>query len=245
MRQFGLIGYPLGHSFSKLFFTEKFEKEGIDAQYELYPLETIQDFKSLISTVELTGLNVTIPYKQQVMQFLDEMDDTAAKIGAVNVIKFIRTAEGTKLKGYNSDAIGFENSIKQALSNKHKKALLLGTGGASKAIKYSLEKLGIEVNYVSRTKGPGILSYEELNESILKEHLLIVNSTPVGMYPNIDACPDLPYEFITKDHFLYDAIYKPEQTLFLKKGEAQGAQTMNGLEMLYGQAKAAWEIWNR
>lgn len=244
MRQFGLIGYPLGHSFSKLFFTEKFEKEKIDAQYELYPLETIEQFPDLINSVQLTGLNVTIPYKEKVMKYLDELDDTAAKIGAVNVIKFIQTRNGVKLKGYNSDAIGFENSIKKVLDSKYRKALLLGTGGASKAIKYSLEKLGIEVQYVSRTKGVGILSYEDINADIIRTHSLIVNSTPVGMYPAIDACPNIPYEFITKDHLLYDAIYKPDQTLFLKNGEAHGARTINGLEMLYGQAKAAWEIWN-
>lgn len=244
MREFGLIGYPLGHSFSKKYFGEKFEAENIDARYELYPLEVIDKFPELIQKVELTGLNVTIPYKEKVMKYLDELDETAAKIGAVNVIKFIREGDKTRLKGYNSDAIGFENSIKKSLGILHKKALILGTGGASKAIKYTLEKLGLEVTYVSRTRTESILSYKDLTKDIIEENLLIANSTPLGMYPDVDACPDIPYEHISSEHILFDAIYKPDLTLFLQKGEEKGAKTINGLEMLYGQAEAAWKIWN-
>jgi len=245
MKQFGLIGFPLGHSFSKIFFTDKFEKEGIDAVYDLYPLEEIGQFEDLIEKQELTGLNVTIPYKQQVMRYLSELDETAAVIGAVNVIKFIRKDGKLILKGYNSDAVGFEQSLIPFLKPHHQQALVLGTGGASKAIFYVLKKLGIEPVYVSRTAGEGILTYQELNESILKEKTLIVNCTPAGMYPNVDACPDIPYEFLTDKHLLYDVIYKPDETLFMKKGKMMGATTVNGLEMLYGQARAAWEIWNQ
>jgi len=245
MKQFGLIGFPLGHSFSKIFFTDKFEKEGIDAVYDLYPLEEIGQFEDLIEKQELTGLNVTIPYKQQVMRYLSELDETAAVIGAVNVIKFIRKDGKLILKGYNSDAVGFEQSLIPFLKPHHQQALVLGTGGASKAIFYVLKKLGIEPVYVSRTAGEGILTYQELNESILKEKTLIVNCTPAGMYPNVDACPDIPYQFLTDKHLLYDVIYKPDETLFMKKGKMMGATTVNGLEMLYGQARAAWEIWNQ
>lgn len=245
MKQFGLIGFPLGHSFSKIFFTEKFEKEGIDAVYDLYPLEEISQFESLIQQQELTGLNVTIPYKQQVMRYLTELDETAAEIGAVNVIKFIRNDGKLTLKGYNSDAVGFEQSLMPFLKPHHRQALVLGTGGASRAIFYVLKKLGIQAVYVSRTAGEGILTYQELNENILKENTVIVNCTPAGMFPNVDACPDIPYEFLTGDHLLYDVIYKPDETLFMKKGKMMGATTVNGLEMLYGQARAAWEIWNQ
>jgi shikimate dehydrogenase len=244
MKQFGLIGFPLGHSFSKIFFTEKFSNESIDAHYELYPLQNIGEFEKLIQDVELTGLNVTIPYKQQVMQYLHELDETAAEIGAVNVIKFIRTNGNLILKGYNSDAVGFENSLIPFLKPHHQKALVLGTGGASKAVYYVLKKLGIHPVYVSRNEGPEILTYHQLDKSIIEDNLLIVNCSPVGMFPRVDACPDIPYEFLTEKHLLYDVVYKPEETLFLKKGKEMGAVTVNGLEMLYGQARAAWNIWN-
>lgn len=243
-RQFGLIGYPLGHSFSKKYFSERFENENINAAYELYPLENISMFPELVESNNFTGLNVTIPYKQQVMQYLDELDETAAIIGAVNVIRFTEVNGKKHLKGYNSDAIGFENSIKQFLKPDHQKALILGTGGASKAIDYSLRKLGLTTTFVSRNAGTGRLTYEDLNSDIIADNLVIVNCTPSGMYPKTDECPDIPYEFIGPEHLLYDVIYKPDETLFLKKGKAQGACTVNGLEMLYGQAIAAWEIWN-
>lgn len=244
MRHFGLIGYPLGHSFSKIFFTEKFEKEKIDARYDLYPLEKIADFETLVSTEELSGLNVTIPYKQQVISYLDELDATAAEIGAVNVIKFIRNDGEVKLKGFNSDAIGFKDSILPYLNQNHRKALILGTGGASKAVDYTLRQLGIKTQYVSRSKSPGIITYDELNSNIMAEHTVVVNCTPAGMFPAVDVCPDIPYNLLGNQHLLYDVIYKPDETLFLKKGKNQGALTVNGLEMLFGQARAAWAIWN-
>lgn len=244
MKQFGLIGFPLGHSFSQKFFTEKFGAEAIDAHYELYPLSDISQFPELIQKLELTGLNVTIPYKEQVIQYLDELDDTAAQIGAVNVIKFIRSNGKVILRGYNSDAIGFETSIQSLLQPHHQKALILGTGGASKAVDYTLKKLGLTTQFVSRNSRPGIFSYEQVTEELIGEYTVIVNASPLGMYPNVDACPDIPYAAITEQHLLYDVIYRPEETLFLNKGKKQGAIIENGMEMLYGQARAAWSIWN-
>ncbi|MEA4981896.1 MAG: shikimate dehydrogenase [Paludibacter sp.] len=245
MRFFGLIGYPLGHSFSKIYFTEKFDKENIPAQYDLYPLENISQFSNLILSVELTGLNVTIPYKEQIIPFLDELDETAAEIGAVNVIKFHRQEGKFLMKGYNTDAIGFENAIRPFLKSHHTHALILGTGGASKAVDYTLRKLGISTTFVSRKSSPGILSYHDLNQQHMTDNQLIVNCTPLGMSPNTAYCPDIPYELLSPEHLLYDVIYKPDETLFMKKGKERGAVTVNGLEMLYGQAAAAWEIWNR
>ena len=244
MKQFGLIGFPLGHSFSKKFFTDKFERENIDAQYDLYELENIASFEDLKAKTELCGLNVTIPHKENIIQYLDELDETAARIGAVNVIKFIRQDGKLRLKGYNSDAIGFENSIKPLLKSYHKKALILGTGGASKAIDYTLRKLGIETTFVSRTAKSGILTYSQLNSEILNQNLVIVNASPVGTFPHSDECPNIPYQLLTSKHLLFDAVYNPAETLFLKKGKEQGAQGLNGEGMLIGQAIAAWEIWN-
>ncbi len=244
MRQFGLIGFPLGHSFSKRFFTEKFEAEKTDALYDAYPIDNILKFKDLISSVELSGLNVTIPYKEQVIPFLDELDTAAAEIGAVNVIKFIRKNNSLILKGYNSDAVGFENSLRPFLKPHHTKALILGTGGASKAIKHVLQKLGIETKYVSRNATEGCFTYAELNEQVLRDYTLIVNASPVGTFPNVNECPDIPYGFLTEKHLLFDVVYNPAETLFLKKGKEMGAVGINGEQMLVGQALAAWEIWN-
>lgn len=244
MNQYGLIGLPLEHSFSKKYFTEKFAKENIDAQYELYELETIRHFEELIKSVNLSGLNVTIPYKEQMIPFLDEVDEVAAKIGAVNVIKFIREKESLKLKGFNSDTVGFENSIKPFLKPHHKKALILGTGGASKAIEFILKKMGIEVKFVSRNPGENKLIYNDLNGNVLSEYLLVVNATPLGTFPNVDTCPDIPYEFLNEQHLLFDVVYNPAETLFMKKGKERGATVLNGEEMLIGQAEEAWRIWN-
>jgi len=244
MKQFGLIGFPLGHSFSKKFFTEKFEWESIDARYDLYELKTIQEFNALKENPDLCGLNVTIPYKEQVMEYLDELDETAAQIGAVNVIKFTRTEGKLTLKGYNTDAIGFENSLKEHLKPYHAKALILGTGGASKAINYTLRKLGIETTFVSRTSKPGMLTYGQLTAEILADNLMIVNASPVGTFPHTEECPDIPYQYITPKHLLFDVVYNPAETLFLRKGKQQGAQGLNGEGMLIGQAEAAWGIWN-
>jgi shikimate dehydrogenase len=244
MKQFGLIGFPLGHSFSKKYFTEKFEREGINAAYNLYPIENVSQFSTLTPNDELCGINVTIPYKEQIIKYLDELDETVAQIGAVNVVKFIRSNEKLILKGYNSDAIGFENSIKPFLHSYHQKALILGTGGASKAIYYVLEKLGIEVTFVSRTAKQGVLTYDEITEDVICDNLLIINASPVGTFPKSDECPAIQYQFISNKHLLYDVVYNPTETLFLKKGKEQGAQCLNGQEMLIGQAEAAWKIWN-
>ena len=244
MKHFGLIGFPLGHSFSKKFFTEKFKQENIDALYDLYELANLLEFENLLTENELYGLNVTIPYKEKVIQYLDELDDTATEIGAVNVIKFIRKVGSLSLKGYNSDAIGFENSLAPLLKPYHQKALILGTGGASKAIDYTLRKLGITTTFVSRTAKPDSLTYDQLNEDILNKNLVIINASPVGTFPHADECPNIPYQFLTDKHLLFDAVYNPAETLFLKKGKEQKAQVLNGEEMLTGQAIAAWKIWN-
>lgn len=243
MKQFGLIGFPLGHSFSKKYFTEKFEREGINARYDLYELKTISEFTALKEITQLSGLNVTIPYKEKIIDYLDELDETAAQIGAVNVIKFIRADGKLTLKGYNSDAIGFESSLKPFLQPFHKKALILGTGGASKAIDYVFQKLGIEATFVSRTAKPGMLTYDHLTKKILGDNLVIVNASPVGTFPHSDECPDIPYYFITDKHLLFDVVYNPAETLFLKKGKVLGAQVLNGEAMLIEQAVASWEIW--
>ncbi len=245
MQQYGLIGYPLGHSFSKRFFTEKFENEQIDAIFESYPIDSIQKFSELIAAVKLNGLNVTIPYKEQVIPFLDELDENAAEIGAVNVIKFIRNENSLRLKGFNTDAIGFENSLRPYLQPHHTKALILGTGGASKAIKFVLQKLGFAVLFVSRSSADGRLTYNALNKQIIDEFTLIVNASPVGTFPNIDECPAIPYQFLSNKHLLFDVVYNPAETLFLKKGREYGAVGLNGEQMLVEQAVAAWEIWNK
>lgn len=245
MKQFGLIGFPLGHSFSKKFFTEKFENEQIAARYDLYELDDISKFSSLVQDVELSGLNVTIPYKEKVIPFLHELDETAQKIGAVNVIKFMRRDGNLLLKGYNSDAIGFENSLKPYLQTHHTKALILGTGGASKAIDYVLNKLGVETTFVSRRAQAGMLTYADLNEQIICENTIIVNASPVGTFPHSDECPDIPYQYLSDKHLLFDVVYNPAETLFLKKGRDCGSVGLNGEAMLVGQAIAAWEIWNK
>ena len=237
MDTYGLIGYPLGHSFSRKFFTEKFEKEGIDAQYLNFEIPSIEEFPNTIkNNPTLRGLNVTIPYKQQVMQYLDDISEEAKAIGAVNVVKVGK--EG--LTGYNSDVIGFVNSIKPFLKSHHKKALILGTGGASKAIRYGLEeKLGIETLFVSRKAHEGIITYKDVTADMLQEYEVIVNCSPVGMFPHANECPSLPYEAMNAAHLLYDLVYNPEETLFMKKGAARGATVKNGLEMLHLQALAS------
>lgn len=247
MQKYGLVGYPLKHSFSIGYFNEKFSSEKIEAEYINFEIPDINNFPEIIeANPNLHGLNVTIPYKEKVIPYLDELDKQAAAIGAINVIKIIRNKGGKpKLIGYNSDIIGFTQSIQPLLQSHHKKALILGTGGASKAVFHGLKNLGIEAKFVSRTARFGMLTYEELNAEIIKEYTVIVNCTPVGMYPKVDACPDIPYEAITSEHLLYDLLYNPNITLFMKKGEAKGAVTKNGLEMLLLQAFAAWEIWQK
>ncbi|WP_337044712.1 shikimate dehydrogenase family protein [Emticicia sp. 17c] len=244
MNIYGLIGYPLGHSFSKQYFTEKFDKMGIaeNNAYEKFELADIQDFPDLIrNQPDLRGLNVTIPHKQAVMPYLDGLDASAEKVGAVNVIKI---GEGGKLIGYNSDYYGFKTSLEAFIpAGGALKALILGNGGAAKAVAAALKDLAIPFKVVSRTKSADTLTYDELAAE-LTNYQLIVNSSPVGTYPKSDVCPDIPYELLTPEHYLYDLVYNPVQTLFLEKGQAKGAKIHNGLKMLHLQAEKAWEIWN-
>ena len=241
---YGLIRYPLGHSFSKGYFNQKFQSEGIDAEYVNFEIADVKLLMEIISeTPNLSGLNVTIPYKEQVIPLLDEIDEDAKKIGAVNVIKIIHGRQGLKLKGYNSDVIGFCDSIKEFVSPSRNKALILGTGGAAKAICYGLEKMGVATQLVSRHKSARTLTYEELTKADIAGHKIIVNTTPLGMYPHTENCPDIPYRFLTKDHVCYDLLYNPDETLFMKKAKQQGATVKNGLEMLLLQAFVSYEIW--
>lgn len=245
MDKYGIIGYPLGHSYSRGFFTDKFQKEGIDAQYLNFPIPSADQLREVVvENPELRGLNVTLPYKQAVIPMLDELSDEAREIGAVNVIRVRRKNGIPFLKGFNSDIIGFMNSIRPLLKPNHRKALILGTGGASRAVRVGLERLGIDWTYVSRTPAKGRYTYEELTPEILQNYQVVVNCSPVGMYPNKDACPAIPYEALTPGHLLFDVVYNPEETLFMKRGAEQGAVVKNGLEMLYLQAVASWEFWN-
>lgn len=245
MDKYGLIGYPLGHSFSISYFKEKFESEGIDAVYENFEIPQIDDVKEIIdSNPDLKGLNVTIPYKQQVLKYIKELSPEAKAIGAVNVIHIEHKGNKTVLKGFNSDVIGFTKSIEPILNTYHKKALILGTGGAAKAVQYGLQSLGIETLFVSRTKKKNAITYEEVTADIVREYNVIVNCTPVGMYPHIDECPKLPYEAMDSHTLLYDLLYNPDETKFLRLGAERGATVKNGLEMLLLQAFVSWEIWN-
>jgi len=245
MDKYGLIGYPLGHSFSERYFNQKFKDEGIDAVYENFEIEEIGKVKEIVGdTPSLRGFNVTIPYKEQVMAFLDELSPEAKEIGAVNVVSIDRTGKRPRLKGYNSDVLGFSQSIEPMLERYHKKALILGTGGASKAIRAGLRSLGVETMYVSRSKRDGVLTYDDVTPEVIDEYNVVVNCTPVGMYPHSDECPKLPYEAMNSRTLLYDLIYNPDETLFMKKGRQQGATVKNGLEMLLLQAFASWEFWN-
>lgn len=246
MKKYGLIGYPLTHSFSKRFFTEKFETENIESSYDNFEIDSIQKFPEIIrNNPELIGLNVTIPYKEQVIPFLSDMNDSAQEIGAVNTVKITRTSTGVYLKGFNTDTFGFENSIKPLLKEYHKKALILGTGGASKALKFVLNKLGIEFISASIEElKDNEIRYDEVDEKMMAERLLIINATPLGTYPKTESFPAIPYEFITEKHLLFDLVYNPEVTQFMAKGKARGATVKNGYEMLLGQALRSYEIWN-
>ena len=237
MRHFGIIGFPLSHSFSAKYFNEKFATEQIEAEYSLYPTKE-EHLESKVESLltSLDGFNVTLPYKQAIIPYLDRLDETAEAIGAVNVVH--------RRVGYNTDCLGFMDSIKPLLRGYDKQALVLGTGGASKAVCYGLRKLGITSTLVSRTPREGILGYDELTDEVMAAHTIIVNCTPLGMFPDVDSCAPIPYEHITARHLLFDCVYNPEETLFLRKGKAQGATTRNGIEMLIGQAKAAWKIWS-
>lgn len=242
MIKYGIIGYPLGHSFSRGFFTEKFAREGIDAQYLNFEIPDVALLRDMLrDNPELRGLNVTLPHKQAVIPLLDEMSDEAREIGAVNVI---RVRDG-RLRGYNSDIIGFSESIKPLLMPHHTKALVLGTGGASKAICVGLTRLGLEWTYVSRTPREGMITYDALTPEVMAEYTVIVNCSPVGMYPKVDAAPAIPYECLTPRHLLFDLVYNPEDTLFMQRGREQGATAKNGLEMLHLQAVASWRFWQQ
>ncbi len=243
MSKFGLIGKDIGYSFSKSYFTDKFESEGLPHAYQNFDIDSVDDFTDIIKNIkDLKGLNVTIPYKETILSFLDKLDEKAKDIGAVNTIKI---TENGSLIGYNTDYYGFIKSIEPYLKTHHKKALILGTGGASKAIAYALKKLGIEYNYVSRTaSNNAIYTYQTLSEEIIGEHHIIINCSPLGTYPNTNICPQIPYDAITKSHLLYDLIYNPNETKFLTIGKLKGATICNGLEMLKSQADRAWKIWN-
>ena len=242
MRLFGLIGKPLTHSFSKGYFTNFFQQNGIaDCRYENFELDQIQSFTELIkSQSQLAGLNVTIPYKEAVLPFLHFQDDVVRAIGACNCIK----VSNGQLYGFNTDVIGFKESLSSRLKPHHTRALILGTGGAAKAVAYALDQFAIKYQIVSRKEQEGLLNYETLNEKLLIAHTLIVNTTPLGMYPQIDTFPPIDYSRLTSDHLLFDLVYNPERTAFLEKGSQFGADVMNGHEMLLIQAKESWRIWN-
>lgn len=244
---YGLVGYPLGHSFSRSFFQAKFEREGIAATYENFEMPDLSGLRQLIADRrELCGLNVTIPYKTEVIALLDELDPQARKIGAVNVIRITRQPDGRVwLKGYNSDIIGFTRSIAPLIDGGMQRALILGTGGASKAVYAGLKSLHIEPTFVSRQRRGDIIAYDDLTSERMADHRIIVNTTPVGMYPHTDEAPRIPYECLTPGHLCYDLIYNPETTRFLELSARQGCKTKNGTEMLHLQALAAWDIWNR
>lgn len=245
MDKYGLIGYPLGHSFSISYFNQKFEDEGINAEYVNFEIPNIDSLPEVLaSNPNLVGFNITIPYKEKVIPFLDHVSPEARAIGAVNVVRVMHEGKKTLLKGYNSDVIGFTQSIEPMLERYHKKALVLGTGGASKAISFGLRHLGLETISVSRYERPGTIQYDKITPEIIKEYNVVVNCTPLGMYPKTDACPDLPYEAMDNHTILYDLIYNPDETLFMKRGAEYGAQTKNGLEMLLLQAFASWEFWH-
>ena len=246
MDKYGLIGYPLQHSFSISYFNEKFQNEYINAKYINFEIPTIDALPEILaSNPELKGLNVTIPYKEKVISFLDTVSPEARAIGAVNVIRVEHKGNDIVLKGYNSDLIGFTQSIQPMLRPYHKKALILGTGGASKAINYGLKSLGLDTVLVSRFERPGTIQYEKITPEVIEEYNVIVNCTPCGMYPHFEECPNLPYEAMSNKTLLYDLIYNPDQTLFMKKGLRMGATVQNGLEMLLLQAFASWEFWQK
>lgn len=247
-KEYGIIGFPLGHSFSGRYFNEKFKAENIDAEYVNFELPDIGDLMELIAeSPELVGLNVTIPYKQQVIPYLTSLDNDAREVGAVNVIKIVRP-QGTDgpvfLAGFNSDLEGFRESIRPLLGAGHEQALILGTGGASKAVAYGLKTLGVEYVKVSRRPGEGVITYADLTPEVMESHKVIVNATPVGTYPDTEACPDIPYDLVTPAHLCYDLVYNPAETKFMRLCAERGATIKNGLEMLHLQAQGAWRIWN-
>ncbi len=234
MRHFGIIGNPLEHSWSAQYFTEKFRKEGIDADYRLLPMADIHGVEEVMDVLD--GINVTLPYKQSIMAHLTDIDNTAQSIGAVNVVR--------GRKGYNTDWIGFVESLRPLLASSDRHALVLGTGGVSRAVQYGLRQLGMDCLLVSRNPYGEAIAYGEIDANLLNTYTVVVNCTPLGMYPIVDACPNIPYDLLDERHLLFDCVYNPEHTLFLRRGQEQGTRTKNGLEMLHLQAEAAWKIWN-
>lgn len=235
MRHYGIIGKPLEHSYSAIYFTEKFKKDNIDAEYRLYEIDDLSTITALMQ--QLYGFNVTYPFKQSIIAHLKEIDEVAQTIGAVNVV-----CHG---KGYNTDWLGFQQSISPYLTKQDQKALVLGTGGVSKAVQYALQQMGLEFTLVSRNPTKATMGYNQLCEEVIQQHSVIINCTPLGMLPDVKSMPPIPYHHITPKHLLYDCVYNPECTAFLKEGKKYGARTMNGKQMLYIQADAAWKIWNR
>ena len=248
MKSFGIIGFPLTHSFSQKYFSEKFIKENIsDCEFKIFPIENINNFPNIIKENEnLCGLSVTIPYKEKIISFLDEIDNIAQSIGAINSIKIFYKNGKRFLKGYNTDVFGFQQTIKPFLDINHERALILGSGGASKAVQYVLKEIGIDFLIVKRGEisKRNEINWSEINDNIIKSHQLIINTTPLGMFPNIEKYPEIPYENITSKYLLYDLIYNPEKTKFLEFGEKKNAIVLNGLQMLHFQAKMSWKIWN-
>jgi len=245
MKKYGLIGYPLSHSFSSKIFSAKFKDEGLDCTYENFPLESLKYFPSLISQEKLLcGLNVTLPYKREIIHYLDEIDDIASKTGAVNLIRIEREGDVKRLVGFNTDVYGFVESLKPLLTEDIKTALILGTGGSSLAVAKGLDILDIEYQHVSRGGLKEKLKYTDLSKEIISDHLLIINATPVGMYPETGKAPPIPYRFLSEAHLLFDLVYNPEQTLFMKNGISARCRVSNGLEMLLKQAHRSWEVWN-
>ena len=241
-KTYGLVGKSISYSFSEKYFTEKFKKDKIqNCTYKNFDLNNIKDLVSILKENDLKGLNITIPYKEQVLSYLDEIEDNAKLIGAINTIKINKDKT---LTGYNTDFIGFINTLRPHINSNCKKALILGTGGASKAIEYGLKKLNIESKKISRNKKKGDLTYPEIDSDIIKEYQIIINTTPIGTYPDIENCPDIPYKYLTKKHICYDLIYNPDETTFLRKSKKKGAITINGLRMLEIQAEESWKIWN-
>ena len=242
MKTYGLIGKSLSHSFSKKYFTEKFDNQGlIGSEYINIEIETIEEFVEKVKELNPQGLNVTIPYKELIIPYLDDLDEVAEIIGAVNTIVF----KNGKLKGYNTDAFGFHQSIKPFFKSQHERALILGTGGASKAVEYVLKQYGVEVMFASRNDSKdNVLNWNDINENVIKHHLLIINCTPLGMFPNIASKPVIPYSALTERHLLVDLVYNPDETLFLKLGKENGAKVINGLTMLQQQAEKSWSLWN-
>ena len=246
MRKFGLIGYPLGHSFSKKYFTEKFVVQHInDCSYENYPIKSLSEFAKLISSdTELYGLNVTIPYKSEIITFLDSIDPEAEEIGAVNVIKIKRKSGHTKLQGYNSDVTGIRDTLFPYINEKVRNALVLGTGGSSRAVCHVLKNFGLKIDLVSRKRKPGTLIYSDIDAALIDRTQLIVNTTPLGMFPDIESKPDIDYKCLSSKHILFDLVYNPELTSFLRLGAENGCRTLSGIKMLHSQAERSWEIWN-